>query len=237
MATNRITPDEAERNRATNPAEMTASDLLPNLVQFNGNPTCAICSNPKAPRLLEILDTDDAPDIPALAAMYKVSVKDLLLHIYDHCAANPFLSRTAVSQAASGFAENVVNALSRTITRSEAILNELHDTEVYDEATGETHYPHRSINLAMAYNQIARTHAATLDGIVAASERKKLAQRLQNLEQTQNSNSNIVDITANQTNFENSTQTGSVLKPAAPRRSVAQLLRLAQAAPAVDPLS
>ena len=210
---------------------------MPNLVQFQGNPRCPVCTGPNPQRLLNLLMSGEPLDMPSLAASYSVSIKELLLHIYDCCAANPHLARNQINEAASEFAENVVNALSRTITRSEAILNELHDTEVFDEETGETHYPHRSINLAMAYNQIARTHAATMDGIVAASERKKLAQRLQNLEQTQNSNSNVVDITANQTNFENSTQTGSVLKPAAPRRSVAQLLRLAQAAPAVDPLS
>jgi len=194
--------------------------MTPALVQFKGDLACPICADPTAAYdLVQNLLENDTPDVLALSRQYGVSPKELLRHLYECCAPSPYVTRTQINAAATDFAENVVNSLARTINRAEQILNELFDYSETDDDTGEIIYPNRSINLALAYNQIAKTHAQTLDGIVAAGQRKQIAQRLEQLE----TQSRPIEATPL-----------SAAPQARPSLSVAALLGMA---PEIDPLS
>lgn len=133
------------------------------------SPTCPICRlSPPDLADLEHNMSSDTVELSALTAKYNVTVKDVLLHA-QRCLGNlrPYERDDLTAQ----FARQIVNGLQHSIMRAQGILDELYEAKDDDGA-----YMHRDAKLAMAYNQLAKTQAATLDGVIAAADRKRITE-------------------------------------------------------------
>jgi len=135
------------------------------------SPGCPICQlSPHDRAAIEHEMSDDTIALAELTASYNVTVKDVLRHA-QYCLGNLLPSeRDALTVQ---FAHQIVSGLQHSIHRAREILDELYD------AKGDDGQPlHRDAKLAMAYNQLAKTQSSVLDGVIAAADRKRIADHL-----------------------------------------------------------